>query len=97
MYKKVFLVLLVCFNVSCVKRSLYENLLEENKILKSKVYRLERQYITNSECLSKIRVTNSSLDLCQDEVYTLNKEVNKLAEELSWCNESLTLERTRKR
>ena len=95
--KKVFLALFVCFNMSCVKRSLYENLLEENEILRSKVYKLERQYITNSECLVKIRTANNSLDICTDEVQTLNKEINKLAEDLSWCNESLAIERTRNR
>ena len=97
MYKKCFLVLLICFNVSCVKRSLYENLLEENELLRSKVYRLQKQYITNSECLVKIRVTNNSLDVCTDEVQVLNKEINKLAEDVSWCNELLVIKQTNNR
>ena len=93
--KKLIVLFLVLITTGCVKRSLYEDVIEENIMLRRKIDKLTKKNHLIQPCYSELRSIKSSLEICKDEVFVLNKEVAKLSEEFEYCSETLIIEKSK--
>ena len=93
--KKILILFLVLLAAGCVKRSLYEDVIEENIMLRKKIDSLIKKNYLIKPCYSELRSVKSSLEICKEEVYVLNKEIAKLSEEFEYCSESLIIEKSK--